>query len=167
MTTAAVNYAKALWELAVPQKAAEETALLFRENPRLKECLENPLVSFEAKTRVIDRLVPEEMRNFVKVVCRHRKADSLEEIFQAYQELCRKGERTLDAELVCVTSPSTKQLEGIREFLCREFQVQKAEIRIRKDKRLIGGFILRAGGREYDWSLQGRCRRLEQKLTRR
>ena len=66
-----------------------------------------------------------------------------------------------------MTPPGDEQLEGIRNFLCREFQVQKVEIRIIEDKSLIGGFILQAGGKEYDWSLRGRCRRLEQKLTRR
>ena len=30
---------------------------------------------------------------------------------------------------------------------------------------LMGGFILSAGGKEYDYSVQGRLNRLEQKLT--
>ena len=48
-----------------------------------------------------------------------------------------------------------------------EYIETKREIEMIEDKSLIGGFILQAGGKEYDWSLRGRCRRLEQKLTRR
>ena len=52
-------------------------------------------------------------------------------------------------------------------FYAGEFGAQKAEIEMIEDKSLIGGFVLLAGGSEYDWSLRGRYRKLEQKLTRR
>lgn len=167
MTTAAVNYAKVLYEMPVSRTSVQETENLFQENQELTQCLGNPLVSFEAKSRIIDRTVPQDMRSFVKVACRYHKTDLFDEIFNEYQELCRKEAGTLQAVLICVTPPREEQLEGIRSFLCREFQSQKAEIRIIEDKSLIGGFILQASGKEYDWSLRGRCRRLEQKLTRR
>lgn len=167
MTTAAVNYAKVLYGMPVSITTVQETENLFQENPELTQCLGNPLVSFEAKSRIIDRTVPQDMRSFVKVACRYHKTDLFDEIFNEYQELCRKDAGVLQAVLICVTLPGDEQLEGIRNFLCREFQVQKVEIRIIEDKSLIGGFILQAGGKEYDWSLRGRCRRLEQKLTRR
>lgn len=167
MTTAAVNYAKVLYGMPVSITTVQETENLFQENPELTQCLGNPLVSFEAKSRIIDRTVPQDMRSFVKVACRYHKTDLFDEIFNEYQELCRKDAGVLQAVLICVTPPVDEQLEGIRNFLCREFQVQKVEIRIIEDKSLIGGFILQAGGKEYDWSLRGRCRRLEQKLTRR
>lgn len=167
MTTVTVNYAKALYELAVSDEAVQETERLFRENPELTESLGSPLVVFETKSRVIDRVIPEEMRNFVKVVCKYRKTDILGEIFETYRDLRNKEIKILQAVLICVTPPKEEQLEGIRAFLCREFQVQKAEIKMVEDRSLVGGFILCAGGREYDWSLRGRYRRLEQKLTRR
>ena len=66
-----------------------------------------------------------------------------------------------------VTAPKDAQLDGIRAFLCREFGAQKAEIEMIEDKSLIGGFILQADGREFDWSMRGRYRMLQQKLTRR
>ena len=54
MTTAAVNYAKVLYELSVPQTSVQETKELLRESPEFQEVLENPLVSFEEKEKVID-----------------------------------------------------------------------------------------------------------------
>ena len=167
MTVTAVNYAKTLYELSVPAEAVQTTKEIFREVPGLKESLANPLVSFEAKSRVIDRVIPDEMKNFIKVACKHRNISLLEEIFEDYDELCRKQAGITKAVMWYVTLPKPEQLEGIKAFLCREFQVQKAEIEMKEDKSLIGGFILQAGGREYDWSLRGRYRKLEQKLTRR
>ena len=166
MTTAAVNYAKVLYELSVPQTSVQETKELLRESPEFQEVLENPLVSFEEKEKVIDRLLPEEMRNFVKTACRHNKAGLLKEILSDYEELCRKQQRILTAVLRYVTPPKEEQLENIRKFLCRQFHAKRADIELKEDKSLIGGFVLLAEGQEYDWSLRGRYRKLEQKLTR-
>ncbi len=90
MTTAAVNYAKVLYGMPVSITTVQETENLFQENPELTQCLGNPLVSFEAKSRIIDRTVPQDMRSFVKVACRYHKTDLFDEIFNEYQELCRK-----------------------------------------------------------------------------
>ena len=90
MTVTAVNYAKTLHELSVPAEAVQTTKEIFREVPGLKESLANPLVPFEAKSRVIDRVIPDEMKNFIKVACKHRNISLLEEIFEDYEEICRR-----------------------------------------------------------------------------
>lgn len=167
MTTAAVNYAKVLYELSVSWDSVESTKKLLREAPEFIAVLKNPLVSFRDKERAVDRILPEEMQSFVKTVCRHHRAELLEEIISSYEELCRKQQGILTAVLRYVTSPEEEQLENIRKFLCGRFRAQRADIELTEDKELIGGFILQAEGQEYDWSLRGRCRRLEQKLTRR
>ena len=167
MTATAVNYAKTLYELSVPTEAVQTTKEIFREVPGLSESLENPLVPFEEKSRVIDRVMPDEMKNFIKVTCKHRNIALLEEIFEDYEEICRKEKKILHAVMRYVTKPKDEQLKGIKAFLCREFQATDAEIEMIEDKSLIGGFILQADGREFDWSMRGRYRMLQQKLTRR
>lgn len=167
MTTTSINYAEVLNELSVPESSVKETEEIFQNTSELQKILENPLVDFHAKERVIDRILPVEMRNFVKTVCRHNKAELLTEIFDAYRELKWRQKGILKAVLKYVTPPREEQLEGIREFLCREFHMQKADIQLTEDKSLIGGFVLLADGQEYDWSLRGRFRRMEQRLTRR
>ena len=46
MTETSINYAKALYELSVPEEAVLETEKIFRSTPQLKGALENPLVYF-------------------------------------------------------------------------------------------------------------------------
>ena len=53
------------------------------------------------------------------------------------------------------------------DFLRREFGAKEVILTLREDKSLIGGFILSAGDKEFDWSLRGRYNNLRQKLTRR
>ena len=92
MTATAVNYAKTLYELSVSTEAVQTTKEIFREVPGLAESLENPLVPFEAKSRVIDRVIPDEMKNFIKVACRHRNIGLLNEIFENYDEISQNQE---------------------------------------------------------------------------
>ena len=64
MTVTAVNYAKTLYELSVPAEAVQTTKEIFREVPGLKASLANPLVPFEAKSRVIDLHSGEHMAGY-------------------------------------------------------------------------------------------------------
>ena len=48
--------------------------------------------------------------------------------------------------------------------MCRECKVKAVDLKLVQDQSLIGGFILEAGGKTYDWSLRGRYHRLK-KLT--
>ena len=74
---------------------------------------------FEAKSRVIDRVIPDEMKNFIKVACRHRNIGLLNEIFENYEEICRRHKNILHAVMRYVTPPKDEQLKGIKAFLCR------------------------------------------------
>jgi F-type H+-transporting ATPase subunit alpha len=59
------------------------------------------------------------------------------------------------AQLLYVTRPDDDQLEKIREFVNRNTG-KDTKLELIEDKQLESGFILRFGGREYDWSRKGR-----------
>lgn len=66
-----------------------------------------------------------------------------------------------------ITRPAEEQENKMKEFLRSQFSAREVELTLTEDKSLVGGFVLRAGDREYDWSLIGRYKKLKQKLTRR
>ena len=170
MTQTAARYARVLAELPVPEEDVRTAKEVFQNVPELKDILASPLVSGEAKERVIDRVFrgfPRSFCNFLKVACLHEKTGQMEAILECYGEILRERKGILSAGILCVTPPSGAQLEGFREFLCRRHQKNEVEFTVRQDPSLIGGFILRAGDFEYDYSLRGKYRRLEQQLTRR
>ena len=144
-----------------------ETEKIFEGTPQLKGVLENPLVSLKEKEHVIDRVFPQEMKNFLKITCKYQKISSIEEILEAYGDYSRKQKGVLKAVLTYVTKPEEAQKEKMEDFLRREFGAKEVILTLKEDKSLIGGFILSAGDKEYDWSLRGRYTKLRQKLTRR
>lgn len=164
MTQTSINYGIALYELSVPEEAVEASRRILEEVKELLRVLESPVVPFKEKEKVIGRIFPEEMKNFLCVVCKYAHASLLPEIFQAYQDYYNEQHKILTADLYCVVSPSQGQMEGIRRFLLNRYQVQDAKIRIIKDNSLVGGFLIRTHDQEFDYSLKGRINALQQKL---
>ena len=116
MTETSINYAKALYELSVPEEAVLETEKIFRSTPQLKGALENPLVSLKEKEHVIDRVFPQEMKNFLKVTCKYQKISSIYDILEAYGNYSRKQKGILKAVLTYVTKPEEAQKEKMEDF---------------------------------------------------
>ena len=162
---AAVRYARVLYELKIPEEAVQKTREIFAEVPQLHDALINPTIREEQKLKVIDKTFPEEIRNFLKVTCKYQRINLLMDIFTAYDRYCDEQKQILKAVLTCVEPPSEVQLKQMQAFLCKKYDVRSADIEIREDKELLGGFVLYANGDEYDWSLKGRLNRLEEKLT--
>jgi F-type H+-transporting ATPase subunit delta len=161
----AVRYARVLYELNIPNEAIQKTRELFTEVPQLQDVLVNPTIREEQKRKVIDQVFPAETRNFLKIACRYQRVDLLDDIFTAYDRYCDEQNKILKAVLSCVEPPSEVQLKEMQEFLCKKYGAQRVDVEIREDASLLGGFILHAKNDEYDWSLKGRLKRLEEKLT--
>lgn len=160
----AVGYARVLFEMRIPEETVSKTREIFREVPQLQEIFTNPTIAMRKKLSVIDRVFPEEMRNFLKTACRYQRMDLVEEIFAVYDRLRDEEAEIVRAVLTCVTPPGEEQEKGIEQFLCRKYQAKKARITVRRDGSLAGGFILRVGSDEYDWSMKGRMDRLAQSM---
>ncbi len=161
----AVSYGKVLFELGIPEKSVKKTQEILEAVPQLAELFMNPTVALKKKQAVIDRVFPEDMRSFLKTACRNHRMDLMDEIFAAYDRCRDEQEKVLNAVLTCTVAPGEEQKKGMENFLCRKYGVRKVRMEIRYDAGLLGGFILRAGSDEYDWSMKGRLDRLAQELS--
>lgn len=160
----AVTYGKVLFGMECPCESVEKAEEIFREVPQLLELFRNPVVPVKEKYAVIDRVFPEEMRNFLKTVCKNHRMDLMPEIFAAYRQCMDEKNRILHAVLTCTTPPDGEQMQGLEAFLRRKYGAEEVRIEVRRDDSLLGGFILRAGSDEYDRSIRGGLDRLAQTL---
>ena len=160
----AVSYGKVLFELNIPKESVQKTQEILKAVPQLSELFMNPTVALKKKFAVIDRVFPEDMRNFLKTVCKYHRMDLIDEIFAAYDRCRDEENKVLKAVLTCTAPPDEEQKKGMENFLCRKYGAKRAQIEVRHDADLLGGFILRAGSDEYDWSMKGRLDRLAQTL---
>lgn len=68
------------------------------------------------------------------------------------------------AELRYVVPPTDEQLSRIRDFLRKKYNADELELVLQEDKNLLGGFVIRIGNEEYDWSMRGRLQQMQQGL---
>ena len=163
-SSAAVSYGKVLFGLNILEESVKKTREILEAVPQLSDLFMNPTVAQKKKMAVIDRVFPEDMRNFLKTACKYHRMDLMDEIFAAYDRCRDEEDKVLKAVLTCTVEPDEEQKKGMESFLCRKYGAQKAQIEVRHDANLLGGFILRAGSDEYDWSMKGRLDRLTQTL---
>jgi len=89
----------------------------------------NPTIPAQKKERVIDKVFPQEMRNFLKVVCKYDRMDLITEIFAAYDKYCDEQDQILKAVLTCVELPSEEQLKNMEAFLCKKIRSEQSRDR--------------------------------------
>ncbi len=167
MMQAAINYGQVLYELSIPETVIEEAALALKTVPELKRALNSPVVAKSSKHRVIDRVFPAEIRSFLKVLVDRRDIGLADEVFEAWRSYVCKQNGILEASMYYVTQPEEEQLREIKQTLMKKYRKNDIRLRLIEDPGLIGGFIIRVGDVETDWSLKGRLKQLEQKIMRR
>lgn len=160
------NYLDSLRNSQISVSSLEEALRLIASSSELAEILDNPNVSSAEKKTVIDELFSPSVREFISGLASECKVNSLEEIVDAFiKELDRKN-NIADATVYCVTPPDEKQLEGIKNFVCKECKSGDANINIVKDESLIGGFIISVDSKEYDFSLKTKLKNIKEQVMK-
>lgn len=162
---AAKRYARVLYELEIPKADIEKTKEIFCQVPEVYEVLLNPVITAKNKYSVIEQIFPKSICNILKVTCENQRMGMLWDIFESYDRYCEEQQQVMTATLICVDEPDEEQAEKMKTFIMDKYHKSKVNLEVEKDPSLLGGFILRAGSDEYDWSIRGRMNRLEQKLT--
>ncbi|MCR5486059.1 MAG: F0F1 ATP synthase subunit alpha [Lachnospiraceae bacterium] len=70
----------------------------------------------------------------------------------------------IKASLIYTVPPTEEQMEGIRSFIAKKYGPRAGSLETAQDESLMGGFILRVGTDEYDWSVKGRTGQLQELL---
>lgn len=167
MTQIINNYARILYELGIEPDMIQETKHRFLLTKELQKALTSPVISKETKHALIRRIFHKRMHSFLLVLNDYHSMSLLPQILTAYEQVYFQENKILTATLSYVTEPDEQQLKRFESYLKKRFSYQRVYIKMKQDPELVGGFILKVGDLEMDWSLRGRFKRLEQKLTRR
>lgn len=145
----------------VSVSALEEAKKLISSSDELKEVLGSPSVTADEKSKVIDELFDESVKEVINILSSDCKIDSLNELLKEYIKQVDKLNNVARATVYCVTVPTDEQLEGIKKFICKEEGAGSAEVDIVKDKSLIGGFIIQIGNKQYDRSIKAKLEQIK------
>lgn len=155
MIQRAINYAKAIFELSLPEECVHNARDIITANKDLLEALTNPTIKASEKHTVIDNIFDKEVRSFLKVLCDNDSMNIISQIFEAYEELVLDSKNIIRATMTFVKRPDDEQLEQIKEMVCKIYNKSGVLLELKEDPTLIGGFILTVGDIMYDKSIQG------------
>jgi F-type H+-transporting ATPase subunit delta len=172
--SAARRFARALLEVAEKQKASErldgelaEFARAFGASDELRRALSHPAVPNDKKTAVVNALCRDGsdlLKGILKILVEHHEALLIPAVAAAFHEALnvRKGIASAEAySAVPLDGSETKALEAaLKKTAGRE-----VELVTRVEPGLLGGVLVRMGGRTYDGSVRSHLRGLRNVLA--
>jgi F-type H+-transporting ATPase subunit delta len=169
------RYAAALADVAMEQKNADALRSdlasfvdAFSSSADLRNVLESPAVSHEAKRNVVEKLsermnLAPAVRNFVYLLVDHRRTEMLQEIQEAFQTELNARLGIAEAEVTSARELSDEEKNQLNAALERRTG-KKIEARFSKDESLVGGVVVRVGSTVYDGSVREQLTRLREQI---
>jgi F-type H+-transporting ATPase subunit delta len=164
---AAARYAQAVFELAREAKATEAVERDFitflaawKESADLREVARSPLIEpadkAAALTAVAERIGVSDLgRKLIGVAAQNRRAAELPAIASAYRRLVARERGARQVEIVSARPLAEAEKNAIIEAVGKSLG-SKVEAETRVDDSLIGGFVVRAGSKQFDASVKAK-----------
>ena len=169
------RYAAALVDVALDQKNADRVkrdlasfAEAFGQSADLRNALESPAVSREAKLQVIQRLgglmdLVQPVRNFLCVLVDHRRTELLFEIQEAFRVDLNARQNIAEATVTSARALGADERKKLVEMLEAQTK-KKIEAQFHEDESLVGGAVVRVGSTVYDNSVRAQLDRIRERL---
>ncbi len=143
---------------------------LFKENLVFRNIILNPKLSFEEKEKAITKIMinlnaPQELTNIIVGVVKDKKGSILKEINKVFKFEVEKFFGTVQGEIVSAYKIDEEMLNQIKTLM--ESRIgKKIEFKVKEDRGLIGGAIIKAGSYIVDTSVKSYLTKLEKTLSR-
>ena len=170
-----VRYARALFQLAQEQHCEEAIyngLTRFAHNyllaiAQFNEVLADPIVAQEEKVKLMEMAMGEPLhdtlKQFIAFVVDQKREDKMFFIAMKYMEMYREKHSILSTHVTTATELPEATYDKIKAFIKQTFDAD-AEIDVKIDPSLIGGFILDIENTRMDASVAGQLNALKNKL---
>jgi len=170
------RYAKSLIDLAVENDGLAESyndMVLFEkvvdETPELEAILKNPIVPLDKKVGILNGVFADKVGKltltFFKIVVNKGRSAILfataKQFIKQYNEI--KGIVTADVTSATVLSADAKA--QIIETVKKELSANEVIVNEKIDEKLIGGFILKVGDKQFDASIASGLNKLKKEFA--
>ena len=166
MISTAKDYAKTLRELNIAANIVGQADDIFTAVPQIAEEFANPSISLASKHNVIEKVFPLQIRDFLKLLCDNSDTGLWKDIVKAYREAAPERKEEFVVTLKYVTAPDDEQLQGIKDFVAKQYNTTEFTFELEEDKTLGGGFVIQAGNDVFDWSTTGRMKQFKEQLAK-
>lgn len=172
VNTIARPYAKAVFELALEQKALLEWSnelklfALIAGDKNMQTVLSNPLIPHDQLAGLFFEVagpLSKRAKNLISLLASRKKLSILGAISKGYDALLAEKERTIGVKVVSAFAIDKARLTKLQKTL-QAFLNRQVIMELEVDKTLIGGAVIFAGDQVIDGSLRGKLNRLNERL---
>nr|WP_121269537.1 ATP synthase F1 subunit delta [Pedobacter schmidteae] len=173
---AASRYAKSLIDLSSERNALEETKndmvlleQVINQNSELEAILKNPIVPLDKKAGILENAfgnkVNEITRAFLKLVVSKGRSAILFDTTKAFIEQYNTLKGIVTANVTSATELTAESRAEIVAIIKRESGAKEVVIKEKVNDKLIGGFILKVGDRQFDASIASSLNKLKKEFA--
>ena len=173
-TRAAIRYAKAILETAQLTNAAQQVgtdmdliASTIESNSELATFIQNPTISTDVKESVLVEVFAATnatTKSLFHLLAENKRVEILGSIASEYAKLLDELNGVEVAE-VTTAIPLTADLEAKVLAKIKEFTTKTVTIKNIVDEKIIGGFILRIGDKQFNASIANSLHVLKRELS--
>jgi F-type H+-transporting ATPase subunit delta len=175
--TAATRYARALFDVAVKEKAdleqiereLAEFAELFAQNPLLEKVLLNPAVPVPRKRAAVADLLARAkfspiVTKLLTLLADRDRLVLVRDLLAAYSERVLDYRNVVRAEVTTATPIDPARSEAIRQGLAK-LTGRTVKLSAKVDPSIIGGVVARIGSTVYDASVTRQLEKMKERLV--
>ncbi|ACU02619.1 MULTISPECIES: ATP synthase F1 subunit delta [Pedobacter] len=173
---AASRYAKSLIDLSEERNALEEIKndMVFLEqvidhNPELEAILKNPIVPLDKKAGILEDVfgakVNEVTRAFFKLMVSKGRSAILFDTSKAFVAQYNALKGIVTAYVTSATELTAESRAEIIAIVKKEIGANEVVIKEKVNDKLIGGFILKVGDRQFDASIASSLSKLKKEFA--
>nr|UHY41276.1 ATP synthase CF1 subunit delta [Thalassionema frauenfeldii] len=171
----AAPYARALFDFVketgtlfeVTSDIQNIQGLLFKSKELFK-CLQNPLVSNEAKQEILIKVGGKKMKHetlqFLTTLIKRNRINLLSTIIFSYLELVYKTANSQAFQIVSATDLSNGQRVRLIKKIKSVSENNRIMVQFSTDKSLIGGFLIKNQDKIIDYSVKNKLKTLAKLL---
>ena len=171
----AAPYARALFDFVketgtlfeVTSDIQNIQGLLFKSKELFK-CLQNPLVSNEAKQEILIKVAGRKMNHetlqFLTTLIKRNRINLLSTIIFSYLELVYKTANSQAFQIISATDLSNGQRTRLIKKIKSVSENNRIMVQFSTDKSLIGGFLIKNQDKIIDYSVKNKLKTLAKLL---
>ena len=173
----ASRYARSIFDLSLEMKIVDKIyddmlllAQVCRDNRPLVTLLKNPIVRFDYKLRVLNKIFEKHVNKltlkFFNLICRKNRASILPEVSKGFVSLFHDHKGIVKADVTSAVNLSSELRKEFEQIIVKATG-KKVELNTIIDESLIGGYILKIGDNQIDDSLKSKINNLRRELKSR
>ncbi|SHF68019.1 ATP synthase F1 subunit delta [Pedobacter caeni] len=173
---AASRYAKSLIDLSTEQNALEEIKndmvlldQVIDQNPELEAILKNPIVPLDKKSGILENIFGAKVnavtKAFLKLVVNKGRSEILFGTAKAFIQQYNVIKGIVTAEVTSATELTEANRAEIVAIVKKEVGANEVVIKEKVNDKLIGGFILKVGDKQFDASIANGLNKLKKEFA--